>query len=1247
MATFEEIQQLRAQRNNSVSNVSTSATPLQTEGLKAPINSELALEEIQQERFYNTLKSYYAYREKDDKFKNMTHADLLDYFYEDRSWRNNNTVSMTADMFDVGENSTDRNREFSYIQQTYEALPSFWDDPNRSFGSWLVDNGGAMISDPVNLIGVGVGGQAAKVAYRKTLKEALKGKIAKQINANLIKEVAKETEKKALVNAITKGALIEGYIGGGVAGVQDAILQTTAIKTGVQDSRDFGQSAVATAAGFGFGTLFGGAFSYGGFKLTNRSLEKTSVKNLLDLHNYGRSEITGKRLFDDLITVKDEKVYYKNLNKKEIENIKDSSRILGKNVDEQIQNSKNDFKVDYKLKKGTGKPPEEAFNYYKFPDKIATVIKNIVEQDPEAFKANSVTEQQAIKMSEALGLDPNGVLKWGRSKAKEDQFLFAEFLAHGNLIAKQADDILKFSNELHRVDLTPSEEKKILDLLNQKNSLHFETLKSHKEISRNIARAQRFQQINKDPLRVSELIQEPEDPKMQLLKQGNPAEFYRALAKLDDHDQITLALQNARKVDKWDIAAEFVNNNLLSSPDTHIVNITSSLFQTQWKPFVMLLRAGLLSRADSTRAKELAVEAFDTYIQQFAMTGYALRAALKSFRMGRGVLDSKQMKYDNNIRQGQLQNWIDASGELLTQPLGDFGQFIQKAVVKPVSFTTALPMRLLSAGDEFLKTMMYKGRMTAQIHTKIRNETNSKLWNPTLSEKEYKLRFKEISNEYMAETGKDSGNFRAVPTSESDSNSIASVNKLNVNDPLQYAREGTYTQSAYSINPITGKPEGGFTGGVLAWANKNKWSRVFGLHFINTPANLLKWNFEQLPFVRKALVHTRHALMKNADGSYVNPEAAAEANARTAAGMLLWTAGFGAAMTGKITGGGSRDYKENKEREAATGWQPYSIKTETGYVSLNRLDPVMMPFFMAADIMDSIGDYLKTNNELPADVEDSHLELAMGVVASLTRNVQSKFYLQNILETANFLFSDDFMRARAPDRVGASVAARGIYKATPLSGGLRYLSRIDEDVQKELFTFNDRLKQLNPLSNKEGIMPQRNMFGETVDRKKGWMFGLEITSSPFAMTKFKNPNVTKFFQDRDFDYKAPQKTDRHTGIDLRTIRAANGQTAYDRMLEIKSEIKMPYQGKSYNLKDLIEKIVGDKKSNLYKLPAGVVNRDDYRQKYILDIVHRFERVAFKRMWREFPELDDNLKKQTFIKRREARRALNEFIGAIQ
>ena len=112
--------------------------------------------------------------------------------------------------------------------------------------------------------------------------------------------------------------------------------------------------------------------------------------------------------------------------------------------------------------------------------------------------------------------------------------------------------------------------------------------------------------------------------------------------------------------------------------------------------------------------------------------------------------------------------------------------------------------------------------------------------------------------------------------------------------------------------------------------------------------------------------------------------------------------------------------------------------------------------------MDTLNDFLKHNEDLPQEAENTITELSMGVIASLTRNITSKFYAKNILETAAFFVSDDFMKSRAPDRIGTSILARGIYKWFPLSGALRYYNRVDADVQYEFFTMSDRMKQLNP-----------------------------------------------------------------------------------------------------------------------------------------------------------------------------------------
>lgn len=1201
--------------------------------LKKAENAAAALEEIQSETFYNTLKSYYSYREADSSFKKMAHADLLEYFYNDRAWRNNNSVSMGFDMANVlGEENEQRLKEFSYIQQTFEQLPSWWDDPNRSFGGWLKDTGGALIADPVNFVGVGVGGQAAKQAYKTALKEALKGKLASEISELSIREAAKQAQQKALGKAVVKGGLYEGGISGVITGAQDAMLQTTAIQSGVQDEFSLAQSGISSAAGFGFGTSFGSVFSYGAFKLTSRTLQKDSVKQLIDLQNFGRSDITGKQLFQDIGVKKEKKNYYQNLSKKEIDKIEEASVVKGNTTSERILNLR---KTADEQVTTSDKPPVQPFNYTRYKQGAAlTYIRNMARELASQIGTEKITLIQMEEVADKLGVDPVKLRKLAKSKSKEDRELYGLVIAHGNSMVKESDDIIKLSNELNRVDLTPEERTLILKELQLRDNVLGELLTVQKSLQENYARATTAGRAIKDKERASQLIINPEDIKMQELKKGNPEAFWEAVSKLDDNDQVILALQNARKVNKWDLAAEYVNNNLLSSPDTHLLNIISGLTQTQWKPFVMLLRSANMATKDSARAKVIAREALQTYIYQYAYTGHAIKRALKSFYAGRPLLDSVQLKYDSNIRQGQLQRFINETGKLLTEPLGMVGTGVQKGVIEPVSYVTSLPMRVLSAGDEFLKTMMFKGRMAATIQSRILDETPDIGIYGRKNRAEYKKRFKELEKEYVSDTGAGIGGDDLI------------------NDPLQYAREGSYTQSAYSINPKTGKKEGGITGEVLSWTNKHRWSRAFGLHFINTPSNLLRWNFQHLPLLGRYQFQMRHMLSKGADGKYLNPEAAAEANARIQAGWLLWGSAYLTAVNGKVTGGGSRDWKENRERERNTGWQPYSILQDDGtYVSANRLDPIMTPFFIAADITDAVKDFLKENKDLPEEVESRYTEAAMAGITMLTRNLTSKFYTKNAFETANFFMSDDFMKSRAPDRVGSSILARAIFKVTPLSGGLRYANRVSDEYERETFTFLDRMRTLGFAGGRSEVMPQRNMLGEKVNRKTGWLFGLGaedgLWSSPFAMTKFKNTETSKFFQDRELNYKSPAKVDKHTSIDLRTIRNSKNQTAYDRMLELKTQVKIPYKGKEYQLKDLLETIVADKGSNLYRLPKGIVAGDDYRQKYILSIVQQVEREAYKRMWKEFPILEKTLKTKGIFIREKAEQALNEFMQEIQ
>lgn len=89
------------------------------------------------------------------------------------------------------------------------------------------------------------------------------------------------------------------------------------------------------------------------------------------------------------------------------------------------------------------------------------------------------------------------------------------------------------------------------------------------------------------------------------------------------------------------------------------------------------------------------------------------------------------MKFDGNIRQGQLQRFISAMGKTISEPIAEIGARISNDAIGSIAgkvvqapfevagFAQTIPLRVLAAGDEFMKTMAFKARMTSIINTEI------------------------------------------------------------------------------------------------------------------------------------------------------------------------------------------------------------------------------------------------------------------------------------------------------------------------------------------------------------------------------------------------------------------------------------------------------------------------------------------------------------------------------------------------
>ena len=122
-----------------------------------------------------------------------------------------------------------------------------------------------------------------------------------------------------------------------------------------------------------------------------------------------------------------------------------------------------------------------------------------------------------------------------------------------------------------------------------------------------------------------------------------------------------------------------------------------------------------------------------------------------------------------------------------------------------------------------------------------------------------------------------------------------------------------------------------------------------------------------------------------------------------------------------------------------------------------------------------------------------------------------------------------------------------------------------------------------------------------------------------------NVEVEELETTKDTPYKRPNYKVKTANIDLRDIKSDTGQTAYDYMLEAKSNVTFSYKGKKLKLKQYVEALIMDKNSSLYRRPSLGYTIEDEQQAYILDLVNKAERKAWRETRRKFPIIDETAK----------------------
>ena len=214
-------------------------------------------------QFIRELFDYYSKR---DGVTFTSVEEAYDHFIGDRRWRNMNSAFMVADAYNSIADDPQQNAMLARLQKVYEATPSFYEEGGDGFKGFAEVAGKALL-DPLNLIGFGAGGQAAKGAAMAT-RQAATGFITKEAGGAVTKaamqEVKRDATKAALWAGTKAGAVAEAKAGALTEGLMDAAGQVRDVNLGLQEGYSAFRTAEALAGGAVFGGGLGGVFGAAG-----------------------------------------------------------------------------------------------------------------------------------------------------------------------------------------------------------------------------------------------------------------------------------------------------------------------------------------------------------------------------------------------------------------------------------------------------------------------------------------------------------------------------------------------------------------------------------------------------------------------------------------------------------------------------------------------------------------------------------------------------------------------------------------------------------------------------------------------------------------------------------------------------------------------------------------------------------------------------------------------------------------------
>jgi len=757
--------------------------------------------------------------------------------------------------------------------------------------------------------------------------------------------------------------------------------------------------------------------------------------------------------------------------------------------------------------------------------------------------------------------------------------------------------------------------------------------------------------------------------------EAQQAKFDEIIRDLDDPELLIKLIDGEVEFGTWDKINSYLTNNILTNTATQMITIVGNATNVVRRPLEKYLKVLPLSMSDTIAAKEAWREANSQFVHYIYNAGFALKRAYKSIKHYRPILDQKIMKFGDVQLQNQYNDFLKSFSPESLKAGQKYLDFIFKGEGRTAAsvargagrvasdltrWTHTAGTRIMGGIDEFFKNDMYRANAMMAIQTIIERE------HPELASRTaigaarqlYKNKqYKELAEEYLKRFYNQDGSARPWDDILNDDLIGHLFRKRQTGQsmqPLENARIMS-NQDRGIVTSVDKNKDGrwvaeevdtSFTQWAVEFSSKNKWTKPLGLLYINTPGSLMRAELQRFPVLGAFQTHMKQMLRKGPDGKYLYPEEAAEAIARQSMGLMMWSTAIWMAIyrPGVITGAGIEEGRHpSKQRKTATGVEPYSFKG----VNVNKLD-ILTPFFAAADLVDSYNASQTYHSDESPKLTQSWFEFSSGMIFSLVKNAGSKAFMRNFVDIASTIILGDFSDAKTTGRM--SYAVSSITKSfVPFSGILQQIDAGTDSIEREMYSFWDKLTSVNPFDEQSKISPLRSWTGEIVERKQSMLLGPATDRMyPFSFRK-ENKIVNQFFKERRFEYQPPSqwtksghdlKELRIEGVTMSTLRAdedgktvdvkVTNQTLYDKWMELKSNVTFPIRTKTgatkkVRLQDYLEHLISNPDSALYEFSAGVrpttmsgnVSMQDSQQNFLIGLIRQAEQIAYSLLRKEY------------------------------